>query len=311
MDPQRMSARMRRLVRALTKLRVEAGLNMVTAAAELGVSPSMISRLESGHRWVRRDDLVGLMVIYRVDRKLRQALLELHEKAEQPGLIDRGELNVHEDLQKWISFEEDVTEIRNYQPLLIPGLLQTFAYARAVIERGIAPRTEEEIKERVAARMVRQALICGEKAPRLGVILHQAALHQKVGGASVMCEQLDSLLESAQRPNICIRVVPADVGAHAGMNGPFVIMDYAELPSLIHLENKVASLYLEEKGDVEAYRLAYSWLSAVSLPPDRSAHLIRRIAMGMRDVRKEPGDDLLGPGSLAQEQLQRREHQLC
>jgi transcriptional regulator with XRE-family HTH domain len=311
MDPQRMSARMRRLVRALEKLRVEAGLNMVTAAAELGVSPSMISRIESGHRWVRRDDLVGLMVIYRVDRQLRKALLELHEKAEQPGMVDRGELNVHEDLHKWISFEEDATEIRNYESLLIPGLLQTFAYARALFDVGDPSLTDEEKDKRVAARIARQTLLRGERPPRLHLILHQAALHQKVGGAAVMRDQLDALVQVAQQPNICVRVVPADVGAHPGMAGPFVIMDYAALPSLVHIENKVASLYLEEKGDIEAYRLAYSGLSAVSLPPDRSAHLIRRIAMSMRDVRKEPGDDLLGPGSLAQEQLQRREHQLC
>lgn len=272
---------MRRLIRALRQLRKDAGLNTVDAAKELGVSTSMISRIESGHRGLRRDDLVGLMVIYRVDRKLRKALLDLYEKADEPGLVDRGELHMHEDLEKWIGFEQDAVKICNYQPLLIPGLLQTFDYARAVIERGVLPRTEQEIDERVTARIARQVLLRGVRPPQLNLILHQAALHQKVGGPKVMREQLDALVEAGQRPNISVRVVPADVGAHPGMNGPFVITDYAALPSLVHLENKVASLYLEEKRDIDAYRLAYTGLSAVAMPPDRSADLIRRVAKGM------------------------------
>lgn len=188
---------------------------------------------------------------------------------------------MHEDLFNWIGFEQDATKIRNCQPLLIPGLLQTFAYARALFEVGDPSLTEEEKNERVATRIARQALLCGEAPPRLQLVLHQAALHQKVGGVAIMRDQLSSLPEAAKRPNLCIRVIPADVGAHPGMDGPFVIMDYAGLPSLVHIENKVSSLYLEEKDDIETYRLAYTGLSAVALPPDRSADLIRRIAMGM------------------------------
>jgi transcriptional regulator with XRE-family HTH domain len=281
MDPQQTSVRTRRLIRALKQLRKEAGLNTVESARQLGVSTSMISRIESGHRSVRRDDLVGLLVVYRVDKKLRKAMLDLHEKAQEPGLIDRGELHVHEDLANWIGFEEDAIEIRNYEPLLIPGLLQTSDYARAIMERGVVPRTKEEIDERVAARIARQVLLRGRDPLRLRLILHQAALHQQVGGAEVMRDQLNSLYESAHRPNISIRVVPADVGAHSGMDGPFVIMDYVDLPSLVHLENKVSSLYLEEKRDIDAYRLAYNGLSAVAFPPDRSADLIWRIAKSM------------------------------
>ncbi|GAB3433189.1 helix-turn-helix domain-containing protein [Actinophytocola sediminis] len=273
---------MRRLIRALKQLRTEAGLNTVTAAERLGVNPSLISRIESGQRGVRRDDLVGLMVIYQVNRKLRKALLELHDKVDEPGLVDRGELDVHDDLFQWIGFEQDATEIRSYEPLLIPGLLQTFAYAKAVIGRGVVPRTEEEIDKRVQARIARQALVRGERPPRLCVILHQAALQQKVGGVQVMRDQLNSLMEAARRPNIRVRVVPADVGAHPGMEGPFVIMDYPVLASLVHIENKVASLYLEEKADVETYKLAYRGLSEVALPPDHSMELMRRIAAGMK-----------------------------
>jgi transcriptional regulator with XRE-family HTH domain len=265
----------------LRRLREESGLTEGEVGARLGVSRSTVSRAETGKRGLSAEDLASMLTLYGTSRSLRKALLKLHVDADKPGLLDRGELHVHEDLEKWIGFEQDADHIYNYQPLLIPGLLQTFPYARAVIEGFGVPLPDEEIDDRVAARIARQTLLRQPNPPRLEVVLHEAALHQRVGGEEVMRDQLGFLIESSFRPAVTLRVIPRRVGAHPGMNGPFVIMEYAGLPSLVLLENKVASLYLEEPGDINAYKLAYEGLLAVALAPERSVDLISKVASGM------------------------------
>lgn len=280
-DRTTIGVRNRRLCLVLRRLRTQSGLSGVDVAQKLGVSSSLISRAESGKRGISRDDLSALLTIYGVERQLRNALLDLHANASNPEMLDRGDLNLHEDLEKWIGFEQDATVIHNYEPMLIPGLLQTFPYARAVIEAFGPKLSAEGIEARVNARIARQAILRNLDAPQLDIILHEAALRHEIGGRQAMREQLGCLLEASYRAKITIRVVPLELNAHPGMNGPFVIMDYAELPSLVHLENKVASLYLEDESDVEAYKLAFEGLLAVALPTDRSADLISKIASSM------------------------------
>jgi transcriptional regulator with XRE-family HTH domain len=280
-DRTNISARTRRLCMVLRRLRAESGLTSTQVAHRIGVVTSVISRAESGKRPISADDLAALLTVYGVSRPLRRALLKLHADADTPDLLDRGELHLHDDLAKWIGFEEDAIQIHNYEPLLVPGLLQTFPYARAVITGADLSLTEQEVDDRVAARIARQTLLRRPRPPQLDVVLHEAALRQQVGGPAAMRDQLGYLLEAAFRPAVTIRVIPLNVGAHPGMSGPFVIMDYPELPSLVLLENKVASLYLEEPADVEVYRLTYNGLMAVAYSPERSIELITAIAKGM------------------------------
>ncbi|HET9142331.1 helix-turn-helix transcriptional regulator [Actinophytocola sp.] len=273
--------RTRRLCMVLRRLREESGLTEDDVAKRLGVSRSTVSRVETGKRGLTSEDLASMLTLYGTARPLRKALLKLHAEVDKPGLIDRGELHVHEDLEKWIGFEQDADHIYNYQPLLVPGLMQTFPYARAVIAGADLSLNDQDIDDRVAARIARQALVHRVDSPRLEVVLHEAALHQRVGGEGVMRDQLGYLIESSFRPAVTLRVVPGHVGAHPGMNGPFVIMEYSGLPSLVLLENKVASLYLEEPDDIRAYKLAYEGLLAVALSPERSVDLISKVASGM------------------------------
>ena len=254
---------------------------MPEVANRIGVSPSTISRVESGKRGISRDDLASMLTVYGASRSVRAAIMELHEEAQKPGFLDRGQLQVHEDLEKWIGFEQDATVLYNYEPLLVPGLLQTFPYAKAVISNYGVPLSEQEVDDRVAARIARQALLRQSRPPRLEVVIHEAALHQRVGGPEVMREQIGYLVESAFRRAITIRLIPRDVGAHPGMDGPFVVMDYARLPSIVHLENKVASLYLDAPTDVEAYKLAWNGLLSVAHAPDRSADVMSQIVAGL------------------------------
>jgi transcriptional regulator with XRE-family HTH domain len=280
-DRTTIGVRNRRLCLVLRRLRAKSGLSGMEVAEKIGVSSSLISRAESGKRGINRDDLSALLTLYGVERPLRTALLNLHANASNPEMLDRGDLDVHDDLASWTGFEQDATVIHNYDALLIPGLVQTFPYAQAVITAADPSVSEQEVEERVNAGIARQSLLRTSPRPHLDIILHEAALHQRVGGAGVMRDQLGYLLETSFRPRITVRIVPAEVGEHAGMSGPFAIMDYPELPSLIRLKNNVASLYLEDESDVTAYQRAFAGLQTIALPPDRSADLISKIASNM------------------------------
>ncbi|HEV8556676.1 MAG TPA: helix-turn-helix transcriptional regulator [Actinophytocola sp.] len=280
-DRTTIGVRNRRLCLVLHRLRALSGLSGLEIAAKLGVSSSLISRAESGKRGISRDDLSALLTLYGVDRPARNALLHLHADATSPEMLDRGDLDFRDDLATWSGLDQDATVMHLYEALIVPGLLQTFPYARAAIIAADLGLSEEEVEERVNADIARQSLLRGPSAPHLDIILHEAALHQRVGGAPVMRDQLGYLLEASFRARIEIRIVPAEAGEHAGMGGPFVILDYAELPSLVRLRNKVGTLYLEDQTDVAAYQRAFDSVRAIALAPDRSADLISKIASNM------------------------------
>lgn len=134
-----LTARMRRVCMELARLRRERGMSGADVERLLGIPNSTLSRIENCERAVKRDDLTALLVVYRVDRPFREAMLKLHIESGQPGLLDEDDLQVHEELATWIGFEQDAIEIRNYQYFLLPGLLQTEDYAREVIMRVVYP----------------------------------------------------------------------------------------------------------------------------------------------------------------------------
>jgi transcriptional regulator with XRE-family HTH domain len=276
----------------LRRLRADSKLPGEAVAKKLGVSASKISRMENLGQGLTRDALIELLTVYQAPRKLREGLLRLHEKADDPSLMDREDLPVNPHAESWIGLEQDASVISNYEPLLIPGLLQTFLYARAIIE-GYGPRhSDQEITDRTNARIARQDLLRRRAPLRLQVVLHEAALREIVGGTVTMRGQLVHLLEMSRRPGVDLRVLPFGRGAHPGLSTPFVIMDYQDLPSLVLLENKVSDLYLEEKGDVNAYKLSWQAIRTVAHEPEESAALIKRIARGLRMVERESGRDL-------------------
>ncbi|KAA2260091.1 helix-turn-helix domain-containing protein [Solihabitans fulvus] len=275
------SIRMRRVRMELHRLRKEARLTCSEVARKLDASESTISRWESGQRGLKRDDLSALLAVYHAPRRLRDALLKLHGSADEPGLLDMADLTLPDTFRTWFGFEEDASEIWNYEPLLVPGLVQTFGYARAVIAGYGVPLSDEEIESRVNARIARQTLLRLPDAPALTVVLNEAALRQNVGGPDIMRGQLEHLVEAAERPSVTIRVVRLDAGAHPGLDTPFAVLHFAVLPSLVLLENKVASLYLEETAHLNAYRLAFKGILAAALDARRSVELLRDIAAGL------------------------------
>jgi transcriptional regulator with XRE-family HTH domain len=275
----RPTIRSRQVAAELRRLRKRAGLTTGEAAARLGVSQSKMSRVETGASGLQIDDVSAMLGLYHVPAKRREEILNLVREAAEPGWVRIHGRGLPEQWQALIEWEDKATSLHNYQPVVLPGLVQTPEYARAVI-RDTAPQElpESEVDTKVAARLARQAILSRVLPPALHVLLHEPALRVPVGGPSVMAAQFRHLADLARRPRITIQVVPLAAGPHPGLEGPFMLMDFAADPTLVYLENKVTSIFLEEDSHIASYKLAWQRIQAKALSPEQSVALIARLA---------------------------------
>jgi transcriptional regulator with XRE-family HTH domain len=273
------SVRLRRLAVQLRELREAAGLTQEDVAERTGKDRSTISRIETAQGRPYRSSVIQLLELYGVGEPRRGELLTLLKESAQRGWMRpyQSELpNVYSD---YISFEDEARSISNYESSYVPGLLQTEAYVRAHL-RGTWPSvSQEDVETRVAARMARQAVLVKEGAPKLWAIMDEAVVRRVVGGRGVMREQIEHLLEARLLPNVTIQVIPFGAGAHPGMEGSFVILDFPDDddPSIVYIESAAGGLFLEEVGEIRRYKLMLEHLRAAASGLDATAALLRAI----------------------------------
>jgi transcriptional regulator with XRE-family HTH domain len=267
----------RELGAELKNLRTKKGMTLEEVRDEVDLSVSKLSRLENGIRGAKLVDVAALLVLYRVGGRRRDELLELCEGADKTGWLQRFGTNLPPVLKSLVNQESEAVKIRNFETMYIPGLLQTDEYTRAVLQASPTV-PENEIEERIAARRARQVILSRERPPVFESIITESALRCPVGGPIVMAGQLRWLVERARRPHISVRVLPTSIGAHAGMAGPFVIMDFRGVPSVVHLENKTSSLSLDEKPETDAYKKVYDQLNEDALSEEDSVAFIATLA---------------------------------
>lgn len=274
----RTSIRSRQVASELRRLRKTAGLTTGESAARLGVSQSKISRIENSQLGLNLEEVAAMLGLYQVPMERREQLLDLVRKAAEPGWVQVHGGGLPDQWQALIDWEGRAVALRDFAPLLIPGLLQTADYARAIIA-GTAPaeRSESELDVKVAARLGRQGILSRAMPPKLHVVLGEAALRMPVGGPGVMAAQLRHLVGLAARPRVNIQVVPLAAGPHPGLEGAFLQMDFGSEPSLVYVENKAQNIFLE--GDqVSSYWLAWDRILAKTLTLQSSADLLARMA---------------------------------
>lgn len=189
-------------------------------AKALDISASKISRVESSESGIYLDDIEKLLDFYRVTRKQRAYLLELARNAEQRGLLRMNNANLPEDWQTWIDFEDEASGLLNYEPLMVPGLLQTPEYSRSIIKATGHGLSDGEVDALVASRMARQGLLNRTQLLRLHAIIEQSALERPFGDPGARARQHRHLLDAGERPNITIQVAPTVAELHSGLNGP-------------------------------------------------------------------------------------------
>jgi transcriptional regulator with XRE-family HTH domain len=268
--------RARQLAAELRRLRDAATLTGEEAAARLGWSPSKISRIETGQTAASLADLRRLLDLYDVTGTGRERLEVLGQSAGQRGWWDAYADTLGPEYTALIALEAEAESVRWYSPMLVPGLLQTEAYAREVVRSGLLIAPPGEIERRVQVKMTRQRALTKDGPPQLSVVLDEAAVLRQVGSPEVVREQLAHLITMAGRPNIMIQVLPLAVGAHPATTGEFTILGFPELvaPDVVYLENMTSDLYVEREGEVYRYTLAFDRLRGLALGPDESAALI-------------------------------------
>ena len=274
------TVRLRRLAAQLRQLREAAGLTQDEVSERTGKDRSTLYRLESAQQRPQRSTLIQLMDLYGVDQAQRAELLTVLREASQRGWMQPHRSDLPDIYSDFISFEAEAGSISNYESLFIPGLLQTEGYTRAVIG-GILPHaTAEEVESRVAARLDRQALLTREHPARLWAIMDEAAVRRVVGGRQVMGEQLARITETAMLPNVTVQVIPYDAGAHPGMPGSFIVLEFPDPAdqSLIYLDSMAGDLFLEGDAEIRRYTLMFGHLRAAALRPDESIALLATIA---------------------------------
>jgi transcriptional regulator with XRE-family HTH domain len=243
--------------------REQAGLSRSELAREICKSVSLVQAIELGQRAATAE----------VTRDLEAAL-------PAGGALARLRDEIGEGLgyqaypswfQEWALNEAQATTLRSFEPLVVPGLLQTRDYARAIFRTRFRI-TSDEIEERVEARLKRQEVLTRDDPAALWVILDEWVLRRPVGGAHVMLEQVNRLLESARQPHMVIEVIPASTGAHEGMAGAFMIADFDGAPSAGYQEGAVRGQPVDEPKDVASLDLTWDTLRGEALP--RAASLV-------------------------------------
>ena len=246
-------------------------------AKRLGVSASKISRMETGNSGLQFEDVATLLGFYRVPAAKRKELLDLLRRGEHRGWWER-QAGLPQLWRTLIDFENKAASILNYEYAIIPGLLQTAEYSEALIRATDSSLSVAELDNLVASRMARQTLLAKARAPQFLATIHEAALRMPVGGPGVMKRQLQHLCGVADRANVTVRVIPNGAGAHVGLRGPFMVLEFAAEPDLVFVENQNTGLFLEEDAEVSSYRLALRNILGVALASRASADLIASIS---------------------------------
>ena len=180
--------------------------------------------------------------------------------------------------QNYLDLEQSAELIRTYEVQFVPGLLQTDAYARAVI--ALDDRAEPpDVDRRTQLRMARQQVLARPGGPRLWAVLDEAVLRRPIGGHAVLLEQVKSLLNASQRDNSRMQVVPFARGGHSALGGAFTILRFAhpDVPDVVYIEHLTSSLYLDKAEDVDRYSAAMSRLIIEAEPPERTPSVLRTI----------------------------------
>jgi hypothetical protein len=273
--------RRRRLARELARLREGTGMTIREAATALEWDPSKLSRVEGMQRGIIVRDVRRLLDLYGItDSAQREALFEMSRQSKQRGWWQAYADVMPSEYANLIGLEAEASEIRGYEPELVPGRLQTEDYARAIIRLGRPGDTAEEIGRRVGVRMTRQQILDTDDPPVMRVVLNEAVVRRVVGGPAVMRSQLLKLAADRGRSNVLIQVLPFTAGEHPAMSGPFTILDFPEPGDrgVVTLENMASTLSLEADEDLRQYARAFDFLQAAALGPRESRDMLNALA---------------------------------
>ncbi|MFB4264982.1 helix-turn-helix domain-containing protein [Nonomuraea sp. GTA35] len=265
----------------LRRLRTEKGISREDAGYSIRASHAKISRLELGQVSFKQRDVADLLTLYGVtDPEEREPLLALAKQANAPGWWHKyGDL-LPAWFEVYIGLEGAAAGIRTYENQFVPGLLQTPAYARAVIELAHEKAAESELERRVALRMTRQKRL--ESGLTLWAVIDEAVVRRTLGSPEIMREQIAHLLDITAGRNVTVQIMPFDRGGHAAAGGPFSILRFPEreLPDVVYMEQLTSALYLDKAADSDHYMEVMDRLSIQAEEPKATRRFLERLLSG-------------------------------
>jgi transcriptional regulator with XRE-family HTH domain len=270
-NPPASSPRVRALAARLRKLRTDRDLGVRELAARAGIAHSLLSNWENVRRIPQVDDVEPLLDAMGVVGEERDETIELARIATGSNKLYSGVTGMSPGMAGVLECEATATEIFEWNLTVVPGLLQTADYARAILA---ASAPEGAVEPLVMMRLGRQAILSRTTPTEFTALVSEAAIREPIGSPAVHAAQLEHLLRIGKRPNISIRVVKAGQGWHPGLVGPFIIYGFAESPPIIHIEHYSSSAFLYEAGDVAAFQAAAQELRGKAMSPGDSTGLI-------------------------------------
>ncbi|MEU6403265.1 helix-turn-helix transcriptional regulator [Streptomyces sp. NPDC046985] len=281
------AVRRRKLGAELRALRADAGLTSEEAARRVGWHQSKVSRIETGASGAKPADVRLLMDAYAVrDSRSRHLIMALTG----PGDGEEGRPHwsrayhgvLPSAYRDFISLESQATAMRTLETSVIPGLLQTRAYARAVTRAAVGELDDERLDALVEVRLARQDVLRADPPLELNAVLDEAVLRREVGGPETMARQRERLAQAARLPHVRLQILPFAAGAHIGITGPFVIFSFSNTSDLdvVVLDHLTRSLHLERKEDVGAYTGAFDTLRFHALSTEDSLEFIAALSRG-------------------------------
>lgn len=261
---------------AIKDLRERSGMSGRELSKRLGYSHGTLSHWETGRRLPTPEDMASLLTIVGVTGQEKTRLIELSRHASEPNWLIVGMPGIPHQLAGAVESERAASAIVEWSRDLIPGLLQTADYARALASaNGLAP---QEIERRVLLRVGRREIITRRNPVELLTLIGEDALREKIGTPEVMADQVRHLIAMSERDNITIQVVPPRVGWHPGLTGPFVLYDFPDAPPVVHFEHYSSGAFVPNEDDVEAYRHAEKQIQGMARSPADTRRLLAEIA---------------------------------
>jgi transcriptional regulator with XRE-family HTH domain len=278
------TVRRRRLAAELRRLRERAGLTGDEAAATLGWSGSKISRIELNRIGVKRDDLDKLLDLYKVESPHREELQALASESTKIGRLRAVVAGLPTDYAEYVSAEDEARSIWNWEPLIVPGLLQAEDYTRAVMAgyQSMFRLPPGDAERRIALRRMRQQLLTREPPLQLSFVMDESVLRRRFGDNACMRKQLLRVTEVSEMPNVDVRILRLG-GEHPLATGAFSYMQFPQvhdvpLRDIVSVEHLTGSYYLEDEEQTFRYRVTFEGLLEKSLDPSESRDLIMRTA---------------------------------
>jgi transcriptional regulator with XRE-family HTH domain len=274
------TVRRRRLGAELRRLREAHSLKLEEVAEQLGLAPSTLSRIETGKAPTKTAYLTAMLSMYGIDDPaVRKVLVDMAREGHRKGWWSIYDDVLPSGFDIYVGLEAEASALRSYETDLINGLLQTTEYARAVL-RELRPRdSDDQVARGVDLRMQRQRLLDQEPPLDLWLILDEGAIRRTIGGAAVMRPQLEHLIRASRWANVTLQVLAFEAGAHAGLAGPFSILQFPERgdSEVAYAESVGGMIYLEKEREVRACAEAFDRMRAAALSPAASVELIRRV----------------------------------